>query len=263
MTAAFDRGAKEFDAQVAEQKAYVDVMLAVAKDSIDRSRESGKSVQTAATAVGTIYTGVLALVFSVTGRQLPPRGLLTPLALGAAVLLANVYLNYLTRVTTSSPYPSPRLSGWLPDSHARVAAFAEYAKKIVDRRAVWLRASVLALGASLLFIAAPFVSFAGSPAISTAPTLTPTFPVPTATGTTPTSLDQIRYQAQLDDVSELHKAQITSAAEPAASGWTGEDLWWFVVALMVAVVVVLVARAGPRPEQSSADVGRKEPATRH
>lgn len=243
---AWSQGEKEFDAQVAEQQSYIAALYDVAKGSITRARDAATGVQTAASAVAVLYAGALGLVFSVTSDPLPPRGILTPIFLGLAILLANVYSAYVGKVVSVSPYPSAQLQGWLVDSENRIISFIDYSKKIAGRRSLALRASVVALAAGVFFIAAPFVNFSSpKPASTTAsamatPEALPSYPAPSPSTPSPTKLDEIRYQAQITEVAEQRKAQITADAAPA-KGWTYQDRDWFIAAAIVVVVGAIVA----------------------
>lgn len=187
--------------------------------------------------MGVLYSGVLALIFSVTGRQLPPRGLLTPLFLGLAIVLSSAYVGYLSNTRRGSTYPSANLDGWLADSQRRITSFIAYVRELVHTNVWSLRASILALGASLIFIAAPFVSFVSlAPASSvqdSGTALTP-WPAPTA-GPTPNALDQIAYKAQVAEVAQLRQAQLADASAPTTPGFGKEDAAWYGVAVLVGV----------------------------
>jgi superfamily II helicase len=69
----------------------------VARNSIERSRDSAKYVQTAAVAIAGLYSGLLGLVFSITSNPLPIRGVYATAFLGLAVALATAYLAFIKR----------------------------------------------------------------------------------------------------------------------------------------------------------------------
>jgi hypothetical protein len=99
---------------------------------------------------------VLGLAFSVAENPLPSRGVLPALFLGAAVACSTAYLAYLSK-PRSVPAPAPQ-SSFRAAAMARTRTFLQWAGAPVSRRSYWLRASVIALGVSLMFIPAPFVS---------------------------------------------------------------------------------------------------------
>jgi hypothetical protein len=156
----------DLDDQLAQESAAADhdrehrtlvhtAMVEVAKAGIDRSRDSAKFVQTAAAALMGAYTGLLALVFSVTGRQLPFRGVYAATFLGAAIAFAVGYLAFLYRSGTVDGYrPAPSI---VETQLRRTANFVEWTNAAVTRRAWALRASVLAFGVGVAFIPAAFV----------------------------------------------------------------------------------------------------------
>ena len=84
----------ESDLEVELRKQFHSTIIEVAKGGIERARDSAKYVQTAATAIMAVYTGVLALVFSVTDNPLPLRGAWAAVFLGLAIALATAYLAF-------------------------------------------------------------------------------------------------------------------------------------------------------------------------
>lgn len=139
-----------------EHRTLVDTaMLEVATAGIDRSRDSAKFIQTAAAALMGAYTGLLALVFSVTERQLPLRGVYAATFLAASIALAVGYLAFVLRSRDMAGYvPGPSL---VETQLRRTAKFLEWTNAAVTRRAWALRASVLAFGVGVAFIPAAFV----------------------------------------------------------------------------------------------------------
>ncbi|MGD9797192.1 MAG: hypothetical protein AB7H43_00365 [Acidimicrobiia bacterium] len=128
--------------------AYLDTM----KASLDRSIKRVELVTAAAAAVGTIYTGVLALRFgpaddetAITAWAVAPA-----VALGLAVVLALGYRAFLPgRVRTGPLLPH--------DPDAAVRAFVEWAAAGVRAGSWMLRAAVLALSTGIATLPAPFL----------------------------------------------------------------------------------------------------------
>lgn len=91
-----DRTVAEEAARNDADKSYYQSMLDAAKGSIDRARSAAQLVQQAAAAVGTICAGILGLVFSVSGRLLPIRGVIPALFLGFSIGLSTVFIAFMS-----------------------------------------------------------------------------------------------------------------------------------------------------------------------
>ena len=72
------------DAEVAQGREQA--LLDVAKGTLDRARANADLVQKASAALVPLYTGALALAFSVGDHPLPLRGLIPTILLGLAVV---------------------------------------------------------------------------------------------------------------------------------------------------------------------------------
>ena len=79
----------------AVRQAYYQAVLDLSKASVDRARASGETVQKAAATIVTLYTGVLALAFSVAEHPLPFRALFAAFLLGLAIVMSTAFLAYL------------------------------------------------------------------------------------------------------------------------------------------------------------------------
>lgn len=203
-------------------------LVAIATGSIERSQAAARTVQQAASAVAALYTGVLALTFSVSDNPLPPRGVLTPVFLGLAVVLSTAYLAYL-RPDDAVVHPTPPLTTNLDllvtERAQRVIATA---KTITRRRSGALRASVAALGVGLAFLPLPFVALGGT--TSSEPGQ---WPAATIAPGEDADLVALRYERQLDEVAASRSA--TSVPDP------GREVLVLVLALLVGGGVVLGA----------------------
>jgi hypothetical protein len=227
------RAASERATDLAIEQEYFKSVLEVAKGSLERTRISAETVQKAAGAVVTIYTGILALAFSVSERPLPPRALYAALLLGIAIVLSTGFLAYLPDsrlLDTEDAEAEARESS--PEALSNI--FIKWSRRSALDRAPWLRASVLALGMALVFLPAPFIS--SSPSNATSDVAWPT-PDPAA-GTTP-KLQEILYSAQVE---EARDARATPLAE------NGNDATWFVGflgALALVIFIPLILPGGP------------------
>jgi hypothetical protein len=195
------------NADIANLQKFHDSMYSVAVASIDRARAGADLVQKASAAVAALYTGVLALVFSVTDNPLPARGVLAPLFLGLAVVLSTAYSAYLGPTKGLTPGPQPVL-GLEPKSFQRLNTLIRISSSIATRRSSFLRASVVALGVGLAFIVLPFISFGSAPQATQPTSSAPAWPTPDVS--IPVDLNKILYDAQ---VKEAAQARATKPAE--------------------------------------------------
>jgi hypothetical protein len=148
-------------AEIADLNTFTTALYTVSTASVDRSRTAAELVQKASAAIAVLYTGAITLAFSVTDNPLPARGALTPIFLGLAVVLSTAYVAYIGPKQGYSPGPQPTV-GLEPKAFERLNAFIAFTHKIATRRSGALRASVVALGVGLVFIAAPFIAL-GTP----------------------------------------------------------------------------------------------------
>jgi hypothetical protein len=228
----------EVDAEIASNAAYEEQMLTTAAASIDRSRSSAETVQKAASAIVTLYTGVLALAFSVNSRPLPSRGLIPAILLGLAIVCSTGYLAYLSEPgDTAGTKPTSMLREM---ARRRLVAFILWARAASLTRSYWLRASVLALGASLAFLPAPFVTIGKkSTSVPKAVNFTPWPTVPTNGASV---LERIRYTAEVNEVAALRKQEAASAQSASTIVRDKSERWWW-LAFAIALFAVLL---GPK-----------------
>jgi hypothetical protein len=140
-------------------KAYLDV----AKGASERAKAAAQFVQTAASAVGTIYAGVLALAFKaeVPAVRLTPRALAAAVFLGLAIAGATWFLAFLTR---GRPVAGPELTGDFEGSQiARLNAFIQWSSELAVRRVSFLRAAVISLAVGIALLPVPFIDPAWLP----------------------------------------------------------------------------------------------------
>ena len=231
--AAIARAQANRAADLAHNAAVQQALIEVARGGLDRARSNAETVQKAAGTIGTLYTGILAVAFSVTSRPLPVRGVLPALFLGLAVAASTAYLAYLSRrdeaSTTSFRAGEAGLAGQL----TRLEFLIRWVRGAVRERAWLLRSSVVALALGVVLLPVPFVDTGGRAAA--APT-GPAWPAP------PTGLDaelqKIRYQAEVSEVARLRAAR---AEDPDDVGFT------VVVGLVGLALVALGGAVSKRP----------------
>lgn len=147
-------------ADIENLKKFHDEMYELCAGSVTRNREAADKVQTASAALLAIYTGILGLVFSVTSNPLPLRGILAPMFLGLAVVLATYYLAYVKQTDRKYPGPEPAI-GLERKAMERLNAFIRVTRSVSLRRVGALRAAVISLGVGLAYMALPFLTWNG------------------------------------------------------------------------------------------------------
>lgn len=221
-------------------KLFHETVAEVAKTSIDRARDNAKQVQTAAAAIGALYTGVLGLVFSVTDHPLPVRGVYAPAFLGLAVALATAYLAYLTDTT---PPNRPTGGAELPDlQFNRSAYLVTWVNAAVGARAWAIRASVLSLGFGVALIPAPFVgaSRAGDiPAPATAPAIPAQIAAPVEGKAVELFERQFESYVTANDERNAAIEEASKAAVTAAERDRRLNNLAFVLAMLAAAVTIV------------------------
>jgi hypothetical protein len=206
-------------------------MYGLATGAVARGQGGAELVQKGSAALVAIYSGLLALVFSVTDNPLPLRGVLSPIFLGLAVVLSTAYVAYIGPTDDVSPGPTPTL-GLEPKSFARLNAFTYVTNKIATRRSWALRASVVALGFGLAFIAVPFISFTGADTVAPLAAVdAPSWPTPSPAATSAPEVEV--FKAQVSEVAAL-RAKAPKPVAPANDGLV------LVVGLLVGIACVVV-----------------------
>ena len=188
-------------------------MLEVAKGAIDRARASADTVQKAAAAVVTLYTGVLALAFAAANNPLPDKALFAAVLLGLAILLSTAFLAYLPD-PESTETEALEVATSQPLGQRLTDTFVAWTRKAAVRRAGFLRGSVVALAGAVVLIPAPFVEL-GTKEVSA---ITPAWPkVDPIAGSDP-GLRRIVYKAQVDEVAKRRKAPAAKEKTPPFGG---------------------------------------------
>lgn len=237
------RAQAELDAELENHAEFHKALIGVAQGSIDRARASAETVQKAATAILALYTAVLGAAFSVTDNALPSRGVIPTLFLGAAVVFSTAYLAYLSQPGSSS---APRPTGaFRPAAIERTRTFIKWASGSTRNRAYWLRASVVALGAALMFLPAPFLGPlplldriypAAEPKASDAAD----WPVIPPASEGDLALRKILYQAQVDEIAAMRESAGPAQVDANRSWW-----WGALIGLLGVLLVPLLTKKAP------------------
>jgi hypothetical protein len=141
--------------RAAIQAAYIDV----AKGKLDRASSSADFVKTAAGAIGTLYTGLLALVYSVAStpaRPLPARALAPAIFLALAFLFSVVNIAFV-RSRGEAFHLLPIAETW-EQQEQRLAKFIQWMEVGARRRGWAIRCAVVFLGAAIALLPLPFIS---------------------------------------------------------------------------------------------------------
>lgn len=237
-----DKEAAQEAARNDVDQVFLQAVLDASKASIDRSRSAAQFVQQAAAAIVTLYAGMLAVSFTATGRLLPFRGVVPAFFLGLSIATATVYVAFLTKPTLSAVRP-PATDFVTERVMWRLDTFSKLVGEVVDRRAFWLRASVVALAFGVLFLPAPFVAFSTNPP----PDLT-AYPWPTPPAVSDVanaSIDSVLYTAQVAEIAAAR--QRAQAAQNLTA-----DLGLWAALSAIGLVALLVASTYKMPKKSDA-----------
>lgn len=231
------RAKADIDAGIAVEQAYYTAVLEVARGAVERARASAELVQKASAAIVTLYTGILALAFSVAERPLPGKALFAAVLLGAAVVLSTAFLAYLPDGDAERERRAITDADGATLGERLTNAFARWTRRTALQRARLLRASVAALAAAVVLLPAPFVTL-GEREPAADPIAWPQPPAGTAADL---ELRRILYTAQVAEAAEQR-------GQPIA-GDSGAALWWLVfgagvVATGLAALLPLPRREG-------------------
>lgn len=221
-----------------------DTLSSLVVGSIDRARDGAKFVETAAAALGTVYTGILAFSFAASGTHLPARGVYAAIFLGLAIVGSSFYLAFIQRL---DPIGRVQYRGSRPeDMWRRTEYLGAWTGAVVRTRAWALRAAVIALAWGVVFMPAAFlparistsafsldVNSSGAEAPVAAE---PTWPPPPAISDP--GLAAVLYKAQLDQfIKTFDAASAPAASTPGVS----TDAAAFMIVAVAAISLVLVA----------------------
>lgn len=234
---------RDFNRQ--QQAAYEAVMLGLATGSIDRAKNSVTVVQATSSAVLAIYTGMLGFVYSATTQALPFVAIVTPIFLGAAIVLAAYYTSFMSPQLATRAYADaapPTIDSGSPDNQlvGRISAVVAYVTRLVRKRAWALRAAVVSLAVGLVAVTLPFVE----PPRASAPEATNWVAVALPTEVPSAVAPDLRaayFAAQIADAQAAADAQRKDTSPPVANP-LDQYTWWII--LGGAALVLLAALPG-------------------
>jgi hypothetical protein len=219
-----------------------DTLATLSAGSIDRAREGARFIETAAAALGTIYTGILGFVFVASEKPLPGRGLYAAIFLGIAIVGAAYYLAFVQRIKSIGRVHYSRSRSDLENVWRRTEWLGDWTSNVVRARSWALRGAVFALAFGVAFMPAAFLpeKLPSNPFAASEPSPSPdtsvVWPSPPTDIADP-ALAAVLYQAQVDEfVKALH--------EPAAAeqvGGTDTSTLLFVLFLISLGVTALGA----------------------
>jgi hypothetical protein len=153
--------------------------------------------------------------------------------LGLAMVLATVFIAYLPD-PNDERLDDPADADLIP-ADLRATRFIRWSREVALRRRKWMRASVVALGSSVLFLPAPFVVI-GEQKVESVESAIAWPPEPSEPANL--QLKKILYTAQVAEARDEKKAPV--AAEDSAS----DAFWWglFVIALVLVVALPQLPR---------------------
>jgi hypothetical protein len=226
----------------------------VAKAGLTRADALPQLVITAAGALVTLYTGILALVFAASSHPMPWRGLIPALLLGLAIGFATAYAAYIRPRPTESFTTAP--NAW-ENAEAYTNGFIDWINKAIDDRAWFMRGAVLFLWLGVAFLPSAFLDITTSAQGTTAPANTTVASPSLAAWPTFSSSDQsvagdlakILYQAQVSEVATQRAAAAQAAAAPTQAKGPVldlpliEELLWPAAAIL-AMAALLIAWKG-------------------
>jgi hypothetical protein len=140
--------------RAAVHAAYLDV----AKGKLDRGLKAAEHVATAAAAVGTVYTAILAVVYSAateTAQPLPPRAIAPAILLGAALFLSVVSIAYV-RSSGRQFNLLPEAATW-QEQQVRLTVFMQWMERGARAGSWAIRSAVVFLGGAVVLMPLPFV----------------------------------------------------------------------------------------------------------
>ncbi len=163
------RAAANADSAKAEYAAYYAKMQSVfaayvdtTKAAIDRAQARAMYINTVASAISALYTGILAFRFvskvdDKAAPNLPLRGFVPVLFLAVAIVLATVYLSYLSqRRDTTTVKTSGNL---VKNADYALEGYICWVKEIIEPRLPFLHGAVVSLGLGVAALPIAFVSF--------------------------------------------------------------------------------------------------------
>jgi hypothetical protein len=225
-------------------KLFHETVAEVSKGAIERSRDSAKYVQTAATAIMALYTGVLSLAFSVTDNPLPVRGVWAAVFLGLSIALATAYLAFLSKPRAPSLF---KPAGLIPELQLlRTGYLTKIINATVYNRRWAIRASVVSLAVGVAFLPAAFVTNSRKVDVPDPP-VAPEIPAEVAVSIAPSAAAlfdaQVQgYEAAVEKRNEAVEESSRQATEASEKDADLNDTF-ATLALVGAAIVLLIPSA--------------------
>lgn len=160
--AAAEWGKADTDAYYAKLQLVYAAYIDTAKASIERVQSRAIYINTAATAISALYTGLLGFRFvkdvnDKVAATMPVRGITPVIFFGLAIALATFYLSFIsartdkTRVKTAGIYAD--------DLEYEMNGYLSWVKQIVEPRLSFLRGAVISLAWGVVTLPVAFISF--------------------------------------------------------------------------------------------------------
>lgn len=220
----------EVDADLALEQEYYKAVLEVGKGAIDRARASADTVQKAAAAIVTLYTGVLALAFAAAETPLPGKALFAVVMLGLSILFSTAFLAYLPDAKPEPPTGDAAKVGTLGERFTNT--FISWTRMAALHHSYLLRASVVALAGAAILLPAPFVTLGDRQ-----PETQVAWPRPDPAAGDELELQKILYTAQTAEATEQRKSPIA-----ADTGTLDALVWWGIFGMTITVIGVVFFR---------------------
>ena len=135
--------------------AYLDV----AKGQLDRAISRAEFLEKAAGTIAGLYTGLLGFLYNADttkGKPFPVVGIMPTIFLGLSIVLAAVYLSYITHpkpIETSEP--SALFDQQMINDRDD---FISWTSEVVLQRVYWLQSAVISLGFGIIFLPVAFLN---------------------------------------------------------------------------------------------------------
>jgi hypothetical protein len=167
---AADRAKAAFANDYTLRQGVYNAYLDVVKGVVERAGDRAELIIKAAGAIGTIYTGVLALTFVADNNKsvkLPPSGIVPAIFLGISIVCAAASIAYVTRKkpsadqdSTSTELPlqgKPEPSDFYSAQIERLAAFVSWGLEPIYSKRRLLHFAIFSLGAGVIFLPIPYL----------------------------------------------------------------------------------------------------------
>jgi hypothetical protein len=143
-------------------KAVHDAYIATTQSSLDRAMTRMNVVTSSVSAVTTVYTGLLALVYAAEpgkGEHLQAGALIPALFLGLALLLVTIYAAMFRRKTINADLLPSGVGGYAAEY--RLVTFMEWCLAGVLARSWALHAGIVSFGLGIATLPLPFLKIKG------------------------------------------------------------------------------------------------------